>query len=547
MNSIILISIIAISIFAMIFTLISRYKRCPSDQLLVVYGKTGKKNDGSGDVSSARVYHGGGAFIWPVIQDYEYLDLKPMTIDVKLQNALSKQNIRISVPSTFTVAISSNKDVRVNAAESLLGLNRQSIAGLAQDIIFGQMRQVIAQMTIEEINADRDKFLKNISVGLEDELTKIGMRLINVNVTDINDNEGYLEALGKEASERALADAKIAIAEKRKIGAIGEAKANRERNISVASEQSQSEIGVAEADQKQRVATSKANSLAEIGEANAAAEAKIGTAAADTNNRVRSAELHAEAVAGENKSAANIATTTSARKVIEAEENRKAITAQKVKAAKALEDSYVAEKAAEISRAEKEKSSLIANVIVPAEIDRERVEIEALAEANKNRELAKGEADAIFAKMEAEAKGDYARLSEQAKGIAELVDAAGSAENAISLMVADKLESLYKIRVEAIKNIKIDKLTVWDQGTGSDGKNSTAGFMDGLIKSVPGFEEVFAMAGTELPSLLQGAGTKVKNELDAKYEKAKELKSEKDSSPKLTGTKGNKSDSSGQA
>lgn len=547
MSTIILISVIAVTIFGMFFALISRYKRCPSDQLLVVYGKTGSKTDGSGDASSAKVYHGGGAFIWPVIQDYEYLDLKPMTIDVKLQNALSKQNIRISVPSTFTVAISSNKDVRVNAAESLLGLNRQNIAALAQDIIFGQMRQVIAQMTIEEINSDRDKFLKNISEGLEDELYKIGMRLINVNVTDINDEEGYLEALGKEASERALADAKVAIAEKRKIGAIGEAIANRERAIAVASEQSQSEIGVAEADQKQRIATSEANSIAEIGEATASANAQIGSAEANKNNRVRSAELNAEAIAGENASAASIANTTAERKVIEAEANRLSITAENVKAAKALEDSYIAEKEAENSRADKEQATLRANVIVPSQIYKEKVEIEAQAEANKQRELARGEADALFAKMEAEAKGDYARLSEQAKGIAELVAAAGSSENAIALMVADKLESLYKIRVDAIKNIKIDKITVWDQGAGSDGKSSTAGFMDGLIKSVPGFEEVFAMAGTELPSLLQGAGTKLKNELDAKHEKAKELKSEKDSSPTLTGTKGNKTDQEGQA
>jgi len=546
MSSIILISIIAIAIFGTLVAIISRYKRCPSDQLLVVFGKTGKKGDGTGDASSAQVYHGGGAFIWPVIQDYDFLDLKPMTIDVKLENALSKQNIRISVPSTFTVAVSSNKAVRVNAAESLLGLGRESIASLAQDIIFGQMRQVIAQMTIEEINSDRDTFLSNISTGLEEELHKIGMRLINVNVTDIHDGDGYLEALGKEAAAGALNNAKVSVAEKNRTGAIGEAKANREKNISVASERSQSEIGVAEADQLQRTATATANSLAEVGEATASADAQIGTANANKRNRVKTAELNAEAIAGENTSAAEVAKTTADRRVVEAEANRLSETAKNVKAAKAKEDSYDAQTKSEEARAATEEATLKANTIVPAKIEKQKVEIAAEAKANAVKTIAQGDADAIFAKMEAEAKGDYARLSEQAKGIAELVEAAGSAENAVTLMVADKLETLYQIRVDAIKNIKIDKITVWDQGAGSDGKSSTAGFLDGMLKSVPGFEEVLGMAGSELPSLLQGAGKKMAAELEAK---ADSVKSIADNTPKVKSESKNnaKSDDSAEA
>lgn len=522
METIILISVVAISIFATIAAIISRYKRCPSDKLLVVYGRTGKKTDGSGDTSTASVFHGGGAFIWPVIQDFAFLDLKPMSIEVDLKNALSKQNIRINVPSVFTVAIDSNSDVRIAAAERLLGLDRNSIAALAQDIIFGQMRQVIAQMTIEEINADRDTFLENISTNLEMELHKIGLKLINVNVTDIHDNDGYLEALGKEAAAKALNEAKVSVSEKNMIGAIGEAKNTREKEISVAQERTQAEIGKADADRERRIKMADAESLSAIGEADAESKASIGSADAESTKRIRTSELNALAIAGENEAAKRVAETTAERRVVEAEANRVSVTAQKVKAAEALKDSYEAERDAETKRAEKDKATEYANIVIPAQVNKERIEINAQAEANKQRELAKGEADAIFAKMEAEAKGDYARLSEQARGIKELVDAAGGdPDKAVQLMIADKLERLVEIQVDAIKNIKIDKITVWDQGSGSGangGQSSTSGFLRGLLTAVPGFEEVYAMAGKELPSILQGSGTKVANELEAMKE-----------------------------
>jgi flotillin len=85
----------------------------------------------------------------------------------------------------------------------------EQIQELAKDILFGQLRLVIATMTIEEINSDRDKFLDNISKNVDSELKKIGLKLINVNVTDIKDESGYIEALGKEAAAKAINEAKI--------------------------------------------------------------------------------------------------------------------------------------------------------------------------------------------------------------------------------------------------------------------------------------------------------------------------------------------------
>ena len=170
----------------------SRYQKCPSDRILVVYGKT------TGGVSS-RCLHGGAAFIWPVIQAFEYLDLTPIPIDIPLEGALTKQNIRVNTPSTFTVGISTDPSVMSNAAERLLGLQLTQVRDLARDIIFGQMRFVISTMDIEAINGDRDQFIEKIADGVEAELRKVGLRLINVNIKDITDESGYLESLGKEA------------------------------------------------------------------------------------------------------------------------------------------------------------------------------------------------------------------------------------------------------------------------------------------------------------------------------------------------------------
>ena len=193
----------------------------------------------------------------------------------------------------------------------------------------------------------------------------------------------------------------------------------------------------------------------------------------------------------------------------EAEAQRKAIASEKVQEAKALEEAYAAQKLAEEARAERERSTQTANILVPQEIEKRRLVIAAEAEAEQKRRLAQGEADAIFAKMEAQARGVEAVLKKQAAGFAEIVTSAGgNADAALRLLIADKLEELMRIQVDAVKNIKIDKVTVWDGGNSADGKTSTANFISGMMKSVPPLDELFAMAGMQLPALL---GSKIED------------------------------------
>lgn len=489
MSPIILIVVAAVVLFVTIMALVSRYKRCPSDKILVIYGRTGG--------SSARCIHGGGAFIWPVIQDYAYLDLKPLSIEANLTNALSRQNIRVDVPCRFTIAISTEADSMNTAAERLLGLSSEQIQELAKDILFGQLRLVIATMTIEEINSDRDKFLDNISKNVDSELKKIGLKLINVNVTDIKDESGYIEALGKEAAAKAINEAKISVAEQEKIGETGKALADREKDTQIAETHRDRDVKIANTEKDREVSIASARK-----------DEAIGKAEAERDTRVKTSEANAIAIQGENEAKIAIAQSEAQRREKEAEALRIALASEKVQQAKALEEAYLAEQKAETARAERERSTQNANIVIPAEIAKQRAIIEAEAEAERLRLQAKGEADAIFAKMEAEAKGLYEILTKQAEGYRDVVGAAGGdPTKAFQLLLIEKLPELVKTQVEAVKNIKIDKITVWDSGQGENGNNSTANFVSGMMKTVPPLNDLFNMAGLDLPSYLKGNKT----------------------------------------
>ncbi|MGY5356127.1 flotillin family protein [Wenyingzhuangia sp. IMCC45467] len=499
MEPIFIFIVAAIVLFVTITALIARYKRCPSDKILVIYGRTGG--------TSAKCVHGGGAFIWPVIQDYAYLDLKPISIEANLTNALSKQNIRVDVPCRFTIAISTETDSMNTAAERLLGLTHDQIQELAKDILFGQLRLVIATMSIEEINSDRDKFLENISKNVDSELKKIGLKLINVNVTDIKDESGYIEALGKEAAAKAINEAKISVAEQEKIGETGKALADREKDTQIAETHRDRDVKIA-ITQKDR----------EISIASAAKDESIGKAEAQRDTRVKTSEANAIAIKGENEARIAIAQSEATRREKEAEALRIASASEKVQSAKALEESYVAEQKAEDARAERERATQNANVLIPAEVAKKRAIIEAQAQAETIREQAKGEADAIYAKMEAEAKGLFEILTKQAEGYKDVVSAAGGdPSKAFQLLLIEKLPELVRTQVEAVKNIKIDKVTVWDSGNNTDGGGSTANFVSGMMKSVPPLNDLFNMAGLDLPTYL-------KKEIDKKPEDNEEIK-----------------------
>jgi len=492
---------------------ISRFRRCPSDKILVVYGKTGGEQ-------SAKCYAGGAAFVWPVIQDYRYLDLTPISIDVNLQDALSKQNIRVSVPAQFTVGVSNKPALMISAAERLLGLDQPSIRALAHDIIMGQMRLVIANMDIEELNTDRDKFVDSVYTNVGNELNKIGLELINVNVTDIQDESGYIQALGKEAAAKAINDAKVKVANEVRTGAIGQAEAEQDQRVKVADANSRAEVGEAVASQQQRVKVASTLSLAEIGEAEALQLQRISIAEANSKAEIGEADANAIAIQGKNEAGIKIANSNALRDIEVSEADRKATAARKVAAAKALQEAYLAEQEAETARAKMELAKREADEVVIADIEKQKAVIAAQAEAERQRETAKGEADAILAKYMAEAQGQEALLTKQAEGFQKLVEAAGGdPQSAIGYLMIDKLTELAEIQTSAIKDLDIDKVVVYDSGNGTGVTN----FVQGLYGMMPQLNDFLQQSGMNLPAALVHKREEVEQEKSKENGEAKEV------------------------
>lgn len=428
----------------------SRYKRCPSDAILVIYGKVGDM--------TAKCIHGGGALIWPLIQDCSFLSLTPMTINIPLQGALSLQNIRVHVPSTFTVGISTDPAVITNAAERLLGLHPPVIEQMAREIIFGQLRLTVASLTIEQINQDRESFLASVRRNVEPELNKIGLYLINVNITDITDVSGYIDALGKKAAAEAVNQAMIDVAEQEKLGAIGGTQARKERDIRVAENQAEGQKGMKHAEADQRVYVQQQESLA---------------------------------VGGENQAKAEIADFNASLSVKQAEAMQRSEVAKRVAEAEIQKAQYKAE-----------LERLNAAEVAQQEVEKRKIEIAAEAEAERIRRVAKGDADGVLLKYQAEAEGLQKLLEGKATGYSQLVKSCGGdAHAAATLLMVEKIENIVSRQVEAIKNLKIDKITVWDSGS-SNGTSSTANFAQNLIKSVPPLHEIARMAGVQLPDYL---------------------------------------------
>jgi len=458
MNTVFFVSTVLVLLGGMAAALISRYRMCPPDKILVVYGAIG------GDRSS-KCHAGGAAFVLPILQSFGYLDLRPISIDVPLRSALSSQNIRIDVPASFTIGISTEPGIMENAATRLLDLGPEEVRSLASEIILGQMRVAIASMTIEEINADREKLVMAISKGVDTELNKVGLKMINCNISDIKDASGYIEALGREAAARAINEANIKVAEETRKGEIGKAEAERDQAIAVAA-------------------------------------------------------ARAEATMGENSAAVKIAESNAAREVKEAEFARLSSAAEKVQNALVLEESYLANAKAEEARAKEQKSKLTAEVIVPAEVAKRQAEIAAEAEAQKTRLIAQGSADAqvidkeaeargiravleaeaagLSSKLKAEASGAQSMLEGRAQGFRELLSATGHDLESVSrLIVAERIVEISQTLSEAVSKVRMDKVVV--MGGGSGGSTSgVSSLMQDLFKGALPLAEVAESLGFEI-------------------------------------------------
>jgi len=478
----------------------SRYKRCPSNKVLVIYGRTGAGN-------VARPIHGGAKLVWPLIQDYAYLGLEPIQIEIPLRGALSIENIRVNVPSVFTVAIGTTPEVMQNAAIRLLGLNTAAIEKQAEEIIFGQLRQVIASMRIEDINRDRDTFLEHIQSSLEPELKKVGLVLINVNITDITDESGYIDAIGQKAASTAIQQARGDVAEQERIGESRVAEAERDKQIQVANANKLREIGTREASREQAVRVATLEKEQKVAEQQAAFERESQVKQAEQAMRVQVADANAKAVGGENEAQAVIAASQAELMVKKAEAYQAGESRKREAEAAVLEIQNRAMAKAALAEAERVEAERRAAVEAPAKAEKARIVVEAEAEAEKRRIEAEGEARAIYAKLEAEARGQFEILAKKGEGLQRIIDACGGAKEAFQLLMLEHFDNLVEASARAISNIKFDKVIVWENGT-QNGHSTTANFLQNMARTLPPMMQVMKdIGGVELPeSLVKFAG-----------------------------------------
>ncbi len=481
--------------FVLVVAISRRYKRCPSNRILVIYGKTS-----AGQVS--RTKHGGGAFIIPLIQDYEYLSLDPMQIEIPLEGALSIENIRVSVPSVFTVAVGTDQETMYNAAIRLLGLTNAEIMKQAEDIIFGQLRQVIASMRIEEINRDRDVFLSSIQSSLEPELKKIGLVLINVNIKDITDESGYIEAIGRKAAATAIKQAEIDVADQDRKGAIGVAEADREKSISVANAEKVRDIGTKEAERERAVRLAELEKERIVGEQTAVFAQESSVREQEQQMRIRVASANAGAVKGENEAKAQIALTNAELRMQEAEAYQRSETRHREAEAAVQEAQYLAQAKAAEAMAKKIEAEKRAQLESVSRAEKAKTIVDAEAEAQQKRIHAEGEASAIYAKLEAEARGQYEMLAKKAAGLKQIVDSCGGSQSAFQMLMLEHLDHLSETAAKAISNIKFDKVIVWDGGAKGEGGEggATAGFLRSMAGTLPPMLKIMRdVGGIEMP------------------------------------------------
>lgn len=505
-NMLMLAAILVVVVLLTVIGILSRYRKCKSDEVLVVYGK-------NGTAKSAKLYHGGAAFVWPIVQGYEFLSMKPMQIDCKLTGAISAQNIRVDVPTTITVAISTDPEVMQNAAERMLGLSMEDKQNLITDVVYGQMRLVIADMTIEELNSDRDKFLSKVKDNIDTELRKFGLYLMNINISDIRDAANYIVNLGKEAESKAQNEAQANIEEQEKLGAIKIAEQIKEREtrvaetrkdqeISIAATRKEQEISVAQTDKERVSLVAKANAEKESQVARAEAEKNINVEQANTAKESRIAELNSDmeikqaeaqkkAAIGRNEAQKEIALSNAQLSVTQANADKEAGEAAARSEAAVQAAREKAQKEVEEAKALKVESSLKAEKIVPAEVAKqeailqadavaEKVIREAEAKAKATMAQAEAEAKAIRLKLEAEAEGKKMSLLAEADGFQAMVKAAElNPTIAIQYKMVDQWKEIAGEQVKAFEKLQLGNVTVFDGGDGATGN-----FLNSLVKTV---------------------------------------------------------------
>jgi len=521
--------VIALLLILTVIGILSRYKKCRSDEVLVVYGKT-KGN------TSSKCYHGGAAFVWPVIQGWAIMDMKPMQIQCDLKNALSSQKIEVNVPTVVTVAISEKPEIMQNAAVRLLGLSQEDKVDQIKDVIWGQMRLVIAEMMVEELISDRDKFLGSCKDNITTELEKLGLTLININISEISDNANYIENLGKKAATEAKYNAEADMAEKIKVGEVRVATQAQEKAVQLAQIKKEQDTKVAENDKDRQTVVAQTEKDRDIQLQDTEKERSVGIAEKQKEQTVRTREIEknqnietatlakdeaTQVAEVEKEKQVQVATARSeqAQKVAEQEKlknvaiaQQEALTASETATANAKRDATIAEREAE-SRTAQQKATQDSDASIvefqqeatarkqKAEQDaaakirqaeQEKESVVAEAEAGTRKRTANAQKDAKLTENNAGvevAKSDSVLGQERAKADQIIGESKASAEKAVGVAQAQKDAEIAKARAQAEKERQTAEIMVAAEIEALRKKTEATGLKDKAVVEAEGEAE----------------------------------------------------------
>lgn len=518
-NLLTIVAIFVVAILALIGFLVSRFIKVPGDKIMIIEGKGGGWCKG-----------GKGKFIIPGIQQVSFLDTKPIILKGSVQG-VSSESVEVKIDYSMPFYVSTTDALIPNAIRCLRGVDKSTMISMVKEIADGQIRGMLTTLSIEEINGNRDKFTDAAKVCIEPLIQKFGLDMATINISDIKDNGGIIEARGEKAVAETLKESKIKVAIQNKESDTGVSDQNRERDtqlaninkdrdvnlaltekdraVTVAQTKKDKDIAIAETEQQYNIskaeiktkedsAVAEQSALLEVslaeteskresGVAVANAEKEIKIAEAKKNQDIKIAVSLADAEVGKIEQAKKVTIEESALKVVEAEAKERAEISAVRANANIEQERNVSQQKVEAEKAKLTKAALVATTIVPAEMEKEariieaeseaqtiliKAKAEAEAESIKIREIAKAEADGIKMKLSAE-------LDAQAEGFKRMIEAAGdNKELAIQYKMIDIMPELAEKQAEAIKSMKIDSIQVWDKDNG----NTTANFIENFIK-----------------------------------------------------------------
>lgn len=444
------------------------YTVCPSDQLLIVNGKQDKEASDGDATGGAKVYQGGSVFVMPFFYTKSWLSLKPISGNLNLKDTLTLNNVKVNVDMQYMYAVDTDDVSTMRAAvRNFMGLSPKEIKDIIDEVAFGSVRSVIATLSIEDLISDREAFNTAIRSDLEVELRKIGVKLLNQNVRNITDNDKYIESLGEKASALVTQNALTATATAVKDGTINQEQARTEMAIGQEEQLTARKIGVAEQQSQAAVEKARIDTVQELGITEQQKAKRVGIA-----------QIKAEEAEG-------IAEST----IVEAKANQARETAV------ASSELVIAEAQLQANIAKE------ANVqLVQVEVEKKEAVIRAQAEAERIRIDAQAKAEAIVLDAQAQAQGLLKILEAKAAGYEAIVAACGGdVAAAANLLIIEKMEELTKIQMEALANIKIDKIVVMDGGSGDGG---VKGFLNNFMTSLPQMHEMAQSVGIDLPQFL---------------------------------------------